>query len=60
MMVTTWELHYIAETAERIFARYGLACCLTGGVACQLYGTTRGPNVRRDIVWLVCCYRILC
>ena len=45
-MVEIWELHYIAEEAARVFARHGLACCLTGGVACHLYGTTRTPNVR--------------
>ncbi|KAH9919564.1 uncharacterized protein B0H18DRAFT_879935 [Fomitopsis serialis] len=43
-MVTTAELHDIAKKAERIFARYGVACCLTGGVACGLYGTTRPAN----------------
>ena len=49
LMPTTSELHDIAKKAERIFARYGLACCLTGGVACELYGTTRSPNVRSTI-----------
>ncbi|KZT63378.1 hypothetical protein DAEQUDRAFT_770676 [Daedalea quercina L-15889] len=43
-MATTSELHDIAKKAARIFARYGLGCCLTGGVACALYGTTRSPN----------------
>ena len=44
-MVTTSELHDIAKEAVRIFARYGLACCLTGGVACELYGVSRDSHV---------------
>jgi len=55
-MVTTSELHDIAKKAERIFARYGLACCLTGGVACGLYGTTRPAN-DVDLVVLTTAYQ---
>ncbi|KAH9835011.1 uncharacterized protein C8Q71DRAFT_797718 [Rhodofomes roseus] len=55
-MLTTSELHDIAKKAERIFARYGLPCCLTGGVACQLYGTTRLPN-DVDLVVLTTTYQ---
>lgn len=41
---TTAEIYDISRRAVAIFARSGLTCCLTGGTACALYGTTRRPN----------------
>ncbi|TFK89416.1 hypothetical protein K466DRAFT_486906 [Polyporus arcularius HHB13444] len=34
----------IARKAIDIFAKHGLKCCLTGGVASQLYGVSRTPS----------------
>jgi len=49
------EILAISRTAVEIFASLGLKCCLTGGVASTLYGTTRCPN-DTDIVVLTSMY----
>ncbi|KZT08228.1 uncharacterized protein LAESUDRAFT_649487 [Laetiporus sulphureus 93-53] len=49
------EIRDIARNAIVVFERHGLACCLTGGTASALYGTTRTPN-DVDLVVLTAAY----
>ncbi|KAI0685436.1 hypothetical protein C8T65DRAFT_592287 [Cerioporus squamosus] len=44
MSPTSIQVLDIARTAIDIFAKHGLKCCLTGGVASQLYGVSRTPS----------------
>lgn len=45
MAPTNSQVLDIARKAIDIFAKHGLKCCLTGGVASQLYGVSRTPSV---------------
>lgn len=46
---TSAQVRATAQKAIDAFAYYGLACCLVGGAACQLYGTSRTPGVRSSV-----------
>ncbi|KAI0803200.1 hypothetical protein BC629DRAFT_1438256 [Irpex lacteus] len=52
---TSAKVRATAQKAIDAFAYYGLACCLVGGAACQLYGTSRTPG-DVDIVILTTSY----
>ena len=45
MAPTATEVLDIARKAVKIFAKYGLKCCLFGSAASYLYGVPRTPNV---------------
>nr|VWP02637.1 Candidapepsin-7 (EC (ACP 7) (Aspartate protease 7) (Secreted aspartic protease 7) [Ganoderma boninense] len=55
MAPTSTEVLDIARKAIRIFAKYGLECCLVGSAASYLYGVPRTPN-DVDLVVLTTAY----